>query len=551
MAPPNQKPNRRTSIATLTPADLKLIPGYDPFDHDGSYQFDEETALRAVNFFPDCLQHVKGEAAGTPFNLEPWQVAIIANLFGWKRKSDGVRRYQEAFVFIPRKNGKSALAAGIILYVLYCDGEPGAELYSAAADAAQARMVFDQAKGMVLKSPALLKYCTVFKHSIEFKPTLSHYKPITSDADTKHGFNAHCVVCDELHAMRTRDLVDVLQTSTGARRQPLVVHTTTSDYDRPTICNEKYDYACKVRDKIFTDKLAQRFLPVIYEATRDDNWMDPTVWEKANPNLGVSKKREYMETENLRARATPSYENTHKRLDLNIRTEQATRWLRMTDWDACGGEIDLERLKGRPCYGGLDLSSTIDLTSLVFLFPEDKNTVLAFFWCPADRIQDRVERDRVPYDAWVRDGFITATPGNVVDYAFIRQTMLELAEQYDIREIGYDPYNARQFCVELLNDHGLPMFEFRQGYLSMNDPCKHLERLVISHELRHGGHPILRWNASNVVVTMDPNQNIKINKAKSTEKVDGMVSLAMTVGCALVRPSKKKSVYEERGALIL
>jgi phage terminase large subunit-like protein len=554
MKRPRRKRNTLLTPGEIGSKDLNLIsaiPGYDPCVTAKGHLFDVEKAHRAVEFFPEMLTHVKGDKAKTPFGLEPWEAAIVANVFGWV-EPDGRRRYREAFVFVPRKNGKTTLIAGFCLFVLVADGEPGAEIYSAAADREQATLVFDQAKGMVHQNPLLAERLKIYgglgQRAIMYESQMSSYKVISADADTKHGYNTHLAVIDELHAQPNRELVDVLGTSTGSRRQPLILYITTSDYERPSICNEKYDYATKIRDGIIDDA---SFLPVVYEATKDDDWKDPKIWRKANPNFGISVSEEYLARECKRAQEVPSYENTFKRLHLNIRTEQAERWIQMEHWDLCGGHFDKKALIGRPCFGGLDLASTIDLASLVLYFPNDDHKLLCWFYCPADRILERSRRDKVPYELWRDEGLITATPGNVIDYEFIKTDLLKICETYDVQEIGFDPYNARQLCVGLADQHGLPMIEFRQGYLSMNDPCKKFETMVISHTLDHGGHKILRWMASNAVITRDPADNIKINKAKATEKIDGIIAAVMGLGCSMAKTIKKESVYEKRGGIFL
>ncbi len=539
-----------TSTATSTLADvIRLVPGYDPYAAAGDCRFDEEAALHVIGFFHDCLVHVKGEKAGEPFILEPWQQAIVANLFGWKRP-DGTRRYREAFVFVARKNGKSSMAAGLALYMLFCDGEPGAEIYSAAAERDQAALVFDVAKRMVLAEPVLSTACRVYQKAITIESMGSSYKAISADANTKHGYNTHCAVIDELHAQRTRELVDVLMTSTGARRQPLIVHLTTSDFERESICNEKHDYACKVRDGIIEDS---SFLPVIYEASIDDEWDDPEVWRKANPNLGVSVSEEYIAHECQRAQETPTFENTFKRLHLNIKTEQDVRWIRMADWDGCATPVDAGALKRRQCWGGLDLATISDLAAFVLVFPNDdgRYDVLPFFWCPRDNAHQRERRDRVPYLTWARQGLIELTPGNSIDYRHIRRRVNELGEKYRIVDIGYDPYNASHLATELGEEDGFELVQFRQGYLSMNEPTKELERLVINGQINHGGHAVLRWMAGNVTVKMDPAGNIKPDKQRSSEKIDGVVALIMAIGRAMFSDRPQRSVYESRGVLII
>lgn len=529
---------------------LRLIPGYDPFANTGGAVFDAKEAQRAIDFFHEMLRHIEGVMAGQPFRLEPWQQSIIANLFGWKRP-DGSRRIREAFVFVPRKNGKSPLAAGIALYILFCDGEAGAQNYCAAAEREQAAILFRHASGMIKQEPELEQRCQIYgglgQRSITRDDVGSFLKVLSADADTKHGGNSHFVCIDELHAQPNRDLVDVLQTSMASknRRQPLMLYITTSDFDRPSICNEKHDYASKVRDGIIKDPA---FLPAIYEATPKDDWRTVETWKKANPNYGISVSEEYMERECKRAQETPSYENTFKRLHLNIKTEQDVRWIQLETWDACGERFDAESLIGKECYAGLDLSSVSDITALVLFFPESKR-VLPFFWLPRNTAEKRDRRDRVPYLGWAHEGLIELTEGDRIDYQFIRRRLNELKGLYRINEIAYDPYNADQIVIQLKDQDGHKMVEFRQGIISMNQPCKHLEMLLLGHELRHGGNKVLRWMASNATIQSDAAGNIKMDKAKSSEKIDGMVSLVMAIGRSIV--SEGQSVYETRGLLVL
>ncbi len=459
---------------------LRLIPGYDSAATAGDAWFDVEAAQHALDFFPQCLTHVKGAKGGQPFVLEPWQQAMTANIFGWKRPS-GLRRYREVFLYVPRKNGKTPYASGLVLYVLNCDDEAGAEIYSAAADRDQATLVYAHAKGMVLQEPELARRNKIYEtaKAIVREETQSSYKVISADANTKHGFNSHMVVIDELHAQPNRELVDVLMTSTGARRQPLILHTTTSDFERPSICNEKYDYACKVRDGIIDDP---SFLPVIYAAQLDQDWTDPAVWAAVNPNLGVSLSLEYMQRECKRAQETPSFQNTFKRLHLNIKTEQDVRWLAIEAWDACLSDtIDDDELRPFPCFAGLDLASTADLCALALYFP-DLHAVRAYFWLPEETADLRLQRARVPYPAWIQQGYITATEGNVADYDRIRLDINALATQFNIKELAYDRWGAMQLITQLQGD-GITsapdgLVPYGQGFASMSAPAKELERLI-------------------------------------------------------------------------
>ncbi len=529
---------------------IQLIPGYDPVATAGDCWFDKGAAQLALDFFPECLRHVKGELGpsaefpnGQPFILEPEQQAIVANIFGWKRP-DGMRRYRVVFILVPRKNGKTTFAAGIVDYVLFCDDEPGAEIYSAAADREQAALVFQQAAGMVRQCPELNSRATIYKKSIVLKNHTASYQPISHEANTKWGFNTHCFIADEVHAHKTRDLIDALETSTGARRQPLEVLITTIDYDHPSICNEKQLYAEQVRDGIINNP---SFLPVIHVTARDADWRDEKVWAAANPNLGVSLKLSYLREEFQKAVESPAFENTFKRFHLNMKTEQAVRWLNMERWNACDGAVNAAALVGHTCYAGLDLASTEDIAAFVLFFPDADNAILPFFWLPGDNAHKRERKDRVPYETWARQDLIELTPGNVTDYTFIRRRINEIAKLYDLREIAYDPWNARHFAQQLQDEDGLVVLEFRQGWQTMSEPCKRLEVLIKGGQLRHGGHPVLRWMASNVTVKANPDDNLRFDKAKSSEKIDGMVALTMAVGCAMQHTKRKGSVYETRG----
>ena len=515
---------------------------------DGFY-FDERAATIAVRFFEQLLHHSKGEWAGQPFNLEPWQrEQIVRPLFGWKRE-DGLRRYRRAYIEIPRKNGKSTLSAGIALCLLFADEEPGAEVYSAAADRDQAAIVFDEAKAMVEASPELRKRAEIYKRAIVVAGTRGVYRVLSADAYTKHGLNAHGIVFDELHAQPSRELWDVLNTSTGARRQPLMVMITTAGFDRESICWEQHEYARQVLAGIIQD---EQFFAFIAAADETDDWLSETTWRKANPNLEVSINLDYMRSEARRAELTPAYQNTFRRVHLNQWTQQDTRWLPIEAWDRCAGEVNAKQLAGMACYGGLDLASSSDIAALVLAFPHDADEQEMFywlpkFWIPRENMIARARKDRVPYDAWVRDGLMTATEGNVIDYGIIARDIEALGEQFDIKEIAFDRWGAFQISQQL-EALGFTMVGFGQGFVSMSQPTKELLRVVLDGKLAHGGHPVLRWMADNVVVSTDPSGNVKPNKAKSREKIDGIVAGVMALDRAIRHgAAQKKSVYDTRG----
>ncbi len=485
---------------------------------------DTLAAKDAVRFFEKHLTHSKGELGGKAFMLEPWQKEYIGKLFG--TMNGNVRQYRTSLLAIPRKNGKSTLCAGIALKLMF-DGEPGAEIYSCAADRDQARLVFEMAKVCVENSPQLRSRLRVFRNSIVREETHTTYKALSSEAFTKHGLNAHGIIFDELHAQPDRELWDVMTTSSGARRQPLCVALTTAGYDRKSICWEIWRYALAVRDGAIKDPT---FLPAIFAADVSDDWTAESTWRKANPNLGVSVKLDDLRVRCKRAQDMPSEENTFKRLHLNMWTEQDTRFLQMSHW-AQGDKPCPVVLDGRECFAGLDLATTYDTTCFCLLFPLDGGTfwVQPHFWIPEENMRDRVKRDRVPYDMWAKAGKLHLTPGNVTDFDQVRADIVALSKKYNIRQVAIDRWNAHQITNQLQGE-GINVLGFGQGYGSMSSPTAALEAAVVGGKLLHGGHPVLAWQASNVAVQSDHQGNKKPSKAKSTERIDGIVALIMALG---------------------
>jgi phage terminase large subunit-like protein len=506
--------------------------------------FSRERADRAVNFFERVLTHTKGEYAGQPFLLQDWQEKIISELFG-TLNPDGTRQYRTAYIEIPKKNGKSPLAAGIALYLLTLDEEIGAEIYSAAADRDQASIVYNYAKDMVLNSALLSKRLQIVesRKRILDRQTRSFYSAVSAEVPTKHGPNIHGLIFDELHAQPNRDLWDTLSTGTAARRQPLTVAITTAGYDRTSICWELHEYARKVLEGIFDDPT---FYAVIYAAGDEEDWLDEDTWYRVNPALGTFRKIEHMRSEAEKAKRVPAFQNTFRRLYLDQWTRQDARWLDLRAWDETSGEIVPERLMGVPCYAGLDLSSTIDITALVLVFPHADGfyDVLPFFWIPEENLIERSRRDGVPYDAWARDGLIETTPGNVIDYRYIVEHVEGLRDEegYRIEEVAYDRWGATLISQEL-DDRGFTVVPFGQGFSSMSPPTKELLNLVLRKLLRHGGNPVLRWMADNLVVRTDPAGNIKPDKSKSREKIDGMVALIMGLDRAIRHGAEQPARY--------
>ena len=475
-------------------------------------------------FFAKCLTHHKGEMAGKPFRLSDWQYDDIINPLFNTKNPDGTRQYRTCFIEVPRKNGKSTLAAGLALYLLFADGEQGAEVVSAAADREQAAIVFDLAKQMVEASPVLSKRCTLYRRHIETRGG-STYKVISADAYSKHGMNLSGIIFDEVHAQPDRELWDVLTTATGARRQPLTFAITTAGYDRTSLCYELHTYADNIKNGLVHDPT---FLPIIYAADESDDWAAEATWRKANPGYGVSIKPEYFANAVREAKILPAKEQTFRRLHLCQWTESETRWIAMDRWDASAGTVDANELQGRECFAGLDLSSTSDLTALSLVFPMDDNTyqVLPFFFAPESADGRRQRENKARLKKWQIEGNIELTPGDVIDYDRIRAKINEVANLYQIKEIAIDRWNATQLAVQLQGD-GHNVILFGQGFASMSSPTKEFEALILAKRFHHGGHPILRWMAGNVVIEQDAAGNIKASKKRSSEKIDGIVATVM------------------------
>ena len=495
------------------------------------FWFDKEAADKAVEFFRLWLKHQKGEYAGRPLKLDDWQAdEIIRPVFGWKRK-DGTRKIRTCYVEIPRKNGKTTIAAGVGLYLTFADNEQGAEVYSAASDREQAAIAFDLASSMVKAEPALQKRSDVYRRSIVVPATGSSYKVLSADSRGKHGFNAHGVIFDEFHAQPNRELYDVLHTSTGARRQPLeFIITTAGVYDPESIAWQVHSYALRVLSGEIKDP---SFHAVIYGTPIEADYRDRKVWAAANPGMGISVKADYLAAEAKRAEEEPSYENTFRRLHLNQWTEQVTRWIKKESWESCVGPIP--DLTGRPCFPALDLSTTTDISALALDFPPsaegDLHYLLNFFWCPEAKVR-KASGTEAAYADWVRDGYMEQAGTDVVDYAFIRRRVNELSKKYKFGPFAYDPWNATQLALQLQDEDGFVMAEHRQGFISMNEPSKEFERLVISKKIRHGGNPVMNWMISNVALQTDAAGNIKPSKDKSTGRIDGVVASIMAVGMA-------------------
>lgn len=515
--------------------------------------YSKDHADYAVNFI-ECLSHTKGTWAGKPFKLLPWQEQIIRDLFG-VIKPNGYRQFNTAYIEIPKKMGKSELAAAVALLLTCGDGEERAEVYGCAADRQQATIVFDVAADMVRMCPALNKRVKILvsQKRIIFQPTNSFYQVLSAEAYSKHGFNIHGVVFDELHTQPNRKLFDVMTKGSGdARTQPLYFLITTAGTDTHSICYETHQ---KAKDILEGRKIDSTFYPVIYGADEEDDWTDPKVWKKANPSLGVTVGIDKVKAACESAKQNPGEENSFRQLRLNQWVKQAIRWMPMEKWDACSFAVNEEELEGRVCYGGLDLSSTTDITAFVLVFPpideDDKFCIMPFFWLPEETLDLRVKRDHVPYDVWERQGYIQTTEGNVVHYGYIEKFIEKLGERFNIREIAFDRWGAVQM-VQNLENMGFTVVPFGQGFKDMSPPTKELMKLTLEQKLAHGGNPVLRWMMDNIFIRTDPAGNIKADKEKSTEKIDGAIATIMALDRAIrCGNANTESVYDGRGILFI
>lgn len=495
-------------------------------------RWDVDEAERAVHFM-ELLPHIKGEWArrGERLHMELWQAFVVGSIFGWKRE-DGTRRFRMAYEEVARKNAKSTKVSGVGIRMAFFDNEPGAEVYAAATKLDQAKIVWNDAKAMVQKSTGLRSRIKAYALALAREAMSQKFVPIGSDRNTLDGLNSHCNLVDELHAHRTRDLWEVLDTAMGARLQPLQYAITTAGYDRQSICWEVRGYGLSVlRGEVADDAF------FAYIATLDDgdDPFDLDVLAKANPNLigspgvdGGSVYREYLATQAKRARELPGKLNGYLRLHCNVWTEQAQRWIDVAAWNrSARRSVDVD-LEGRPCFAGLDLTSTTDLGAYVLLFPpldEDEDwQVLYRFYSPREHPESRSKQERDRFDAWERAGLLTYTDGNVVDYETIRADVNEDAERYDIQEVAYDPWNAMGIVPGLMSD-GATCVPVRPTFAGLSSACKRFEEIIIAERIRDGGNPIMRWMVGNVSVLTDRDGNMRPSRDKQTDKIDGVAAL--------------------------
>ena len=513
--------------------------------------YDKKKADRAVTFIEN-LCHTKGKWAGTPFWLLPWQEQLIRDIFGIV-KPDGNRQFRTAFVEICKKVGKSELAAAVALYLLYADNEPSAEVYGAAADRQQASIVFDVAKQMVEMAPALMKRSKLMgatKRIVNYS-NAGYYQVLSAEVGGKHGFSVSGLVFDEIHTQPNRQLYDVLtKGSSDARQNPLHFIITTAGNDRHSIA---YELHTKAVDILEGRRVDPTFYPVVYGLKDDEDWEDEANWYKVNPSLGYTVDIERLRDAYREAKQNPADEITFKWLRCNMWVSSTVAWIPDAIYMRGNEPIDMDALAGRDCYAGLDLSSTGDITALVLIFPprdeEEKYVLLPYFWIPEETIPRRVKANSVPYDIWEKQGYIMSTEGNVIHYDFIEKFIMDLSEKYHILEIAVDRWNATQM-IQNLEGEGFTIVPFGQGFSSMSAPTKEFYRLLMEGRIIHGGNPVLRWMAGNVVIDTDPAGNIKVTKAKSKEKIDGIVAAIMALDRCIRQEGQSGSVYAERGLLV-
>jgi phage terminase large subunit-like protein len=510
-------------------------------------RWDREAAEYALAFFPGWLRLAEGPFAGEPFVLQPWQQFVVGSLFGWYREDDGTRRFRTAYIECGKGNGKTPLAAGIGLFGLVADGEPAAEIYTAGVTREQANYILADARKMVERSPALRARVQINAHNLAVVSTGSYMRSVSSEARSLDQRRVHMALIDEIHEHPTDLVVDKMRAGTKGRRNPLIVEITNAGYDRHSICWRHHDYSAKVLEGAIQN---DSWFAMLFGLDEGDDWTDERVWPKANPNLGVSVSLRYLREQVAEALAMPAQASIVKRLNFCVWVEASAGAVDMRHWDQ--GAEDPQIAAGDEVYAALDLASTTDLTAFVVAkeSPDGVLDVLAWFWCPEEGIRQRSQRDHVPYELWVREGWIRATPGNVTDYDQVRRDVRELAGVYRIRALAYDRWNATQLITQLQED-GANCIPMGQGFASLAAPTRDVLTKIAAGKIRHGGNPVLRWMASNLVVETDAAGNQKPSKARSTEKIDGMVALIMAQGLITAGAGEvpQPSVYEKRGVL--
>lgn len=515
------------------------------------FYFDDNEAFKVSRFFSQMLTHPKGGSGKPkPFILEPWQEEYVKNLLSWKHKSTGLRKYRTTYLEIPRKNGKTTLAAGILLYMLLVDKENGKEVYSAATTRDQAGLVYEIAAGMVSNSSMLKSRCELIKSKKRIVTADGYFQACSAEAGAIHGTNPHCVVFDELHLQKDREMWEAFHTGFGARTQPVFMAITTAGHDRSSVCWEQHEYSRNIIDRNIQD---DSFYPLLFGASQEDDWTSEETWAKANPCLDVSLNREYLRAECKQAQEIPGLENSFRRLHLNQWTEQESRLIPMNEWDKCAAQIDIKDFDGGICFGGLDLSSTRDVTAFVLLFPRaDGVSVFPYFWIPEDNINKRAAQDQRVIRSFAEAGFVEVTEGNEVDVMHVAKRITEICAPFDVRRIGFDPWNAAG-PTQRMKELGIPddvLIKMVQGTSTYNEAIKQLLSMLGSQRFQHDGNKVLRWMASNAAGLADSNGNLKFHKGKSGDKIDGMTALGMALAL-YINENPESSAYKTSGSGVI
>jgi phage terminase large subunit-like protein len=526
------------------PDDFNGLPKYDAIATAGDAKWNGNAALHAVTFIQTMCRFTEGSWSGKQFILQKWQRDLIANLYGWIRP-DGTRRYRKAHVLIPRKSGKTETAAAILLYSLLADDEPTPECVGIARDREQAKLCFKRAKRMVELEPQMSSMVEVFQNRLVSPAVHGVYKVLSSDAPGAHGLNVSACVADEIHSMENRrDLWDAVATSQGARKQPLMLSITTAGTLRESLEFDLFQYGQKVCEGVIQDP---SFLPCMYYADEADDWQSPDTWRKANPSLGTTVSLDWYAAEAKRAVDQPSHETPFRTYFLCQHVSASSRWLRMSDWDECEREIDEASLAKIPCYLGIDLGQTQDLSSLAAVWVDgDRIVVKSWNFAPEVGAAIRARRDGVPYLQWQERGWLTLTPGDTTDYAFIVKQIEEIASRYKIRMIGYDPYNSQNLANDL-EHKGMNVVRVPQSFLNLSTPTRMWERAVTGKTLEHDGNPALAFAMANTVVETDFAGNPRPSKRRSVERIDPLVAAIVALAASLHDEKIGASVYEKRG----
>lgn len=525
---------------------------------NGKYYIDKQLAMKCIKF-GSLIKHTSGELAGVNFQFMEFQIMAIVDILGTKHltgKFEGLRRYQRVLIYTPKKSGKTEFGSLLNLLIFFVDKEKSKEIYSIASEIEQAKILHKAFVTMLKQEPELLEHVHITKQppkvTKEDGAFTDEYEALSSTADSKDGKRPSTVFIDEGHSLVSKDLYQIMVDGMSGRREPLEIHMSTAGYNmQGFFYRDVYTYAKKVRDGVLED---ETFYQIMFEPTEEDlendDWKNPELWKRVNPNMGVSPTYSYMEGKVAQAEQSEQTLIAFKTKHLNWWCDKAETWINHSIWTANQTPINEELLKGKKCYAGLDLASTTDIAALILLFPKENGAydIVSRFFIPKDQMRERVRRDKVPYLDWLRDDLIIATDGNIIDYGFIEKEIKILAEKFDIQMLAYDRWNSSSLVTNLTNEEVVELIPFGQGFASMTAPTKQIEVLAIQENLNHGNNDVLNWMCSNIVLKRDPSDNIKIDKEKSTEKVDGMVALAMALGiCILDTEVEEVNVYEERG----